>query len=176
VYISPQTKVFGSTHDRIIRAIAWTGMVGPVIFYSLTMAWPMAIAWTIAAASSYYGIFYVKMSRKQSRLMMFMACAIIAIAHLAYAALPANAVLVEALSTGIGNAVGLITGAQQLGNALTGLIQLLFYIVFAIMAVYMISKKNSDDEEKSRALNRLASIFVYGFIIDQTLTFFGLGV
>jgi hypothetical protein len=39
----------------------------------------------------------------------------------------------------------------------------------------MITKRNSDDEEKGRALNRLASIFVYGFLIDITLTFFGLG-
>jgi hypothetical protein len=87
---------------------------------------------------------------KALKLLLWIVAALIAIAHIADSALPAQAIFFDTITNGITGAIALIPGAGSFANAINGGLKVIAYVLFGVIGIYGLTRKNSEEEEKAK--------------------------
>jgi hypothetical protein len=111
---------------------------------------------------------------KALKLLLWIVAALIAIAHIADSALPAQAIFFDTITNGITGAIALIPGAGSFANAINGGLKVIAYVLFGVIGIYGLTRKNSEEEEKAKMWNRAGGILITGFLFDTIMLLFGL--
>jgi hypothetical protein len=166
--------LFGLTKFGWSKSVCIGAFIVPPLLHLVEGNYILSAAWVIVSVCVYYAVFRIQLSRKALQLISWMVGALIAMAYLASSALPAHAIFFDTITNGITAAIALIPGAQNFANAINGGLKVIAYVLFGVIGIYGLTRKNSEEEEKAKMWNRAGGILITGFLFDTIMLLFGL--